>query len=176
MNTEIIKINDVTDTISSWINRDFVSDELRESLRAVNCLFVPYEGRGISDKLVFPKGMSPFFNFLKNNLSDDSVLSPDLCIDDENFLELHMHGKIEDIGKIVIDKVALPVFVTLLSTYLIANFQKDKDIDLRFKVIVQEDGKSVQIDYNGPKEDAMDYFNKALNANDLLRTKAKECR
>jgi hypothetical protein len=151
------------DTIENWSVKGFVGANLKENVLASNCLFVPYEGWRDYSMPVFPKGAAPFFRFL---LDSDQDLMPELCIEDADFKELHLHGRIEDIGKIILISSIIPIFNTLFSSYLLKEAFQNKETEIRYEVIVQEGNQSKTIRFQGPSSKAITFFKDSVKAID----------
>lgn len=134
-----------------WLNRPFVSEELRNELRDANVLIVPAEGVRDRTDPNFPNGTEDLLAFLKDNVRDGIV--PDICIEDKDFKALALHDATLIIGAFVVTSLVAPIAVDLVSKYLEQKIGLDKaeETKVKFKMtIVETDGTSKKLSYDGP--------------------------
>jgi hypothetical protein len=148
---DVLIEKDSKENFSSWLNRPFVGEELRKELAKANVLMVPMEGVRERKDLNFPSGTEGLLEFLKENARDGMV--PDICIDDKDFKTLVLHDVTIILGSFVVTALLAPVVADLISEYLKKEIWPDKPEETKvdFKMtIVESDGTSKELSYNGP--------------------------
>ena len=139
-----------TDTYESFYNKPYVSEDLRGQLEQSNMLIVPQEGFRDSGDPVFPIKTHELFQHLKEN--DPGELMPEVCIADEDYVELALHSSLVTLGIIVVKYALYPVALNLIYDYVkkrILPSRRDTDIKLEVTVI-SKSGTSVNVKYEGP--------------------------
>jgi hypothetical protein len=183
-------ITEIQETFDSWINKEFIPENLRQTLSNASILIIPFEDLREAVEPVFPTGTAELFQYFQANLSE--VISIDICISDEEYLEFSFNNNYKRLGKFMVAQIALPVFITVLSAYVYDKFIKEEEskpqiyvvdnsktinvnnhistlpdkkylepIHIKFNVtIVRADSASINIDYEGPASE----FDDALKA------------
>ncbi len=148
-----------------WLNRPFVSEELRRDLKNANLLIVPTEGVRDRDDLNFPNGTEDLLSYLKDTAQDGVV--PDICIEDKDFKALALHDATIIIGTFVVTALMAPIAVSLISKYLERKIGLDKaeETKVKFKMtVVESDGSSKKLSYDGPAKTFEKTFGERLKA------------
>ncbi|NBG67156.1 hypothetical protein [Acidiluteibacter ferrifornacis] len=112
-----LQISDSNESIETWLLKDFVTDDLRTDLKDVAILIVPVENLRENVHLAFPIGTEGILGYFKEQLQ--SNIKIDICITDEDYQEYAFYSNYKRLGDFVIKKVAIPVFVTVLSSFVI---------------------------------------------------------
>ena len=144
-----------TENFETWINRPFIPDELKPQLRKANVLIVPREGFQEYPGPMFPVGTEELFHFLRDNSNEN--ITVDICISDNDYHELALHDAFLIVGAFVINNIALPLIINLISNYISNRRSDKKRIKVEF-TIVENDGRATHVLYEGPAED----FNKTI--------------
>lgn len=150
------------ETIDTWINRPYVSNELRGQLSAANVLLVPTEDEQAS-RVYFPAGTERFFRFLQT--SEQQSLSVDICIGDKDYQELALYADWLIIADLVVKVVVAPVVVYLICDYLEQRLGRRAQTQVKSRLTIQETGSersTIQIDYEGPASEYRDVATEAL--------------
>lgn len=120
-----LTINDSNETFSTWLNRDYIDKELQKELAKASILLTPFENLRDNTPPVFPIGTESLIDYFKKNLP--SEISIDICIGDDNYLEFAFYNNYKRLGKFVILSVTIPIFVTVLSSYVYDNYIKEDE-------------------------------------------------
>lgn len=158
MKHEIDKLDDVLITDSSenfdtWINRKYISEELKNILRKANILLVPTEGFRSRNIPVFPVKSEELLTYMKNTLPSDCKV--DICIRDQDYKELALHADSVILANLVVTALVAPILVNIVGEYIKQKILK-YDEKRRVKVsltVVDEEGKSKNLTYEGNAED-----------------------
>jgi len=158
MKHEIDKLDDVVITDSSenfdtWINREYISEELKNNLRKASILLVPTEGFRERDIPVFPVKSEELFTYIKNRLPSDFKV--DICIRDEDYKELALHADSVILADIVVTTIVFPILVNIIGEYIkqkILKYREKRRVRVSLTV-VDERGKSKNLTYEGNVED-----------------------
>jgi len=146
----LLIVEESEEGFSTWINRPYISSERKEKLGMANILILPREGfRGRSEP-VFPVGTSELYQYIIDN--SDSSVNIDLCIDEDKYQELALHGALIIVGTIIFSSIIGPVIATLISDYIRKRFSSigsKPEIKVEFTVI-QNNGNASRLLYEGP--------------------------
>ena len=117
-----LTINDSQETFSTWLSRDYINTELQIELAKASILLTPFEDLRDNTPPVFPIGTESLIEYFKKNLP--SEISIDICIGEDDYLEFAFYNNYKRLGKFVVISVAIPIFVTVLSSYIYDNYVK----------------------------------------------------
>lgn len=132
-------------------SKPYFPKEHEEDLKKANLLLIPNEGYGGLDGPVFPEQTMEFYNFLRNY--ENKELVGDICISDENYVELELHEELITLANLVVVSGILPIALNLISSYLDRKIQRrKKSIKLKVNITVVEGDKSKSISYEGDAE------------------------
>jgi hypothetical protein len=150
--TEFI-VEDSEENFSSWINRPYVPEELRNQLVAANVLIVPREGFRERPDPVFPVGTEELLQYFRGN--SDKGISADICIADEDYRELALHEALIIIGGFVVTSLVAPIVTDLISTYIKKRWgSKEEKAKIKLELtVVEKDGRASKLLYEGPSKD-----------------------
>lgn len=144
-----ITITDSSENFETWINRSYISEDLRHDLREADILLIPQEGIRERETRIFPVKTEEFFNFLKKNLP--SEYSVNICIEEDEYKELAYHSELAILAGLVVSYVALPILINLLTDYISSKILRPKEknnIKLSL-TIVYPDRTSKNLEYEG---------------------------
>jgi len=145
-------ITDSSENFDTWINRGYISKELRQDLKNSNILIVPIEGFRVKDILVFPDQTEGLFTFIRNRLPSDFKIN--VCIEERDYKELILHADLLILGTFVVTLIVAPILVNILSEYLkekILKTNKKRGVKVSL-TIVDEKGRSKNLTYEGDAE------------------------
>ena len=129
-----LTINDVEENFDSWLSKDFLNEELRETLGKVDILLVPFENlRDTPNPLLFPVGTEEVLRYFNEKLPD-SVLA-DICISDADYQEFAFYSDYKRLGNFMVKSVAVPVFVTIFSAFVYDKFIKEDNTKPQIEII-----------------------------------------
>lgn len=108
-----------------------------------------------------PTGSIDFFQYLKDNYEGDIDVYGNA--DEVNYVELQ--SVIIDIGMYLITDIAVPTFVSILSSYLYDKFKTSKmdNTELRFVITVDDGKQKVTCQYSGPTKEGIDSLKMVLD-------------
>jgi hypothetical protein len=122
---ELIAV-DSKENFETWINRDFITPELRLILSKASILIVPFEDLREELPPVFPTMTTEILQYFKSNLPSEITI--DICIEDEEYNEFAFNTDYKRLGKFVVKKLALPIFAGLMLAYITENFINKDDL------------------------------------------------
>ncbi|QBO59617.1 hypothetical protein [Chryseobacterium salivictor] len=109
-------VEESKENFETWTSKDFISSEIRESIKSASILIVPTIGFREPNELTFPIGTEDFFQYIKENLPENFTI--DFCINDDDYQELALYSNYRRLGNFLVTTVALSVFLNLLSSYI----------------------------------------------------------
>jgi hypothetical protein len=146
----VIKETDVN--FETWVNKKFITDNIRQQLSNKDVLIVPSEGFRDLKFPVFPVKTEEVFNFLKKEFPKD--VSVDICIEDKDYKEVALHADLVIISTFIVTSVALPVLINVLSSYISKKLFKPESANVRVAITaVKKDGNAFNIEYEGPAKE-----------------------
>lgn len=164
------KVNElvITESDLNFANvysKPYFPKSYEEDLRRANLLLIPYEGFRNFENPVFPEETMKFYQFIKEY--DNSQLVGDICISDEDYVELELHADLVSLANMVIDNAVFPIAVTLIANYLDRKIQSRKtELKVKVNMTVVSGEKSKSISYEGDADKFEDTI-KAANQFDL---------
>jgi hypothetical protein len=126
-----------------WVNRPYISDVRRNKLKQATLLIVPYERVHNSS--------GPLFSSAARGLRDlftdqHSSLVAEIAIDEDSYAELVLHGKLLDLGKVVVLVTVIRIAMNLVSNYVQKVIGGDGHDTVRFELtVVSADGTGRQM-------------------------------
>lgn len=153
-------IKGTTENFETWINKDFISEELRVQLRKSDILLIPVEGFHDLTYPVFPVKTEELINYLRKNSPED--LHVDICIEDKDYKEVALHSDLVILSSFIVSSVALPILINLVSTYLSKKLLKPEKTNIKVSItVVNKDRKSKNLMYEGSVGNFKEAANKA---------------
>lgn len=156
-----IIVTDSSRSREDWIQLVNLPKELWERVLATDILIVP--SMMFDKPEAFVSGTMELFAYLQSRVGD----RVEICIADEDYLEIELNARKLRLGKFLIKEIALPVFVGVLGAYIYDNlkvsnnvnppveiqeYQKPTEID--FTIIIEDStGRRKEFSYDGPAED-----------------------
>ena len=134
---------------SYWMNRPYVSENLKKKLETANVLIVPYENFRDLPYPVFPVQTTELCHLFEEHA--DSEIIADICIEDDDYKELALHADIIEIATLVVTYAILPILTSLIANFLYKRLGKRIDkATVRSKVFVEKENQTTMIEYDGP--------------------------
>lgn len=155
-----VVITDSSENFDTWINREYISEELKSDLKKANILLVPTEGFRDKNIPVFPVKTEGLFIYIKNRLPSEYKI--DICIEDKKYKELALHSDLVIIGSFVVASVGVPILVNIISEYIkqkILKMGEKRGVKVSLTV-VDEKGVSKNLTYEGEAENFGRIINK----------------
>lgn len=128
-----LTIIDTNENFETWIAKDFVTDELRESLSKASILIVPFDNLRDTPKPIFPIGTEDILRYFKEKAPNEFYV--DICITDEDYQEFAFYSDYKRLGHFVITAVAIPVFVGILSPFIYDRYIKKDETKPQIQII-----------------------------------------
>jgi hypothetical protein len=113
---DVFIVQNSNENFDTWTSRDFVSEELRESLKLASILIIPTIGFRRVNEPTFPIGTEEFLQYFYDKL--DSRFTIDVCINDDQYQELALYSNYRRYGNFLVKSAALTIFLNLLSSYI----------------------------------------------------------
>ena len=129
-----LTISNTNDTFENWLEKEFVSDDLKNTLSNASILIVPFENlRDTPNPLLFPIGTENILKYFKDNLPQEQII--DICISDELYQEFAFYSDYKRLGNFVVKAVAVPVFAGILSAYVYDKYIKEDNSKPQIEII-----------------------------------------
>jgi hypothetical protein len=139
-------------SFSSFIDKSYIDNELKEQLLASNVLIVPNEGYGdLTDQVYFPAGTSDLYQYLYDRKDENLLIG--VCIDEKDYKELSLHADWVYLAEFVVKDLLAPLLVALLADYIIHTLGKRAEqTSVKSKLIVVDtkDEHRIEYSYEGP--------------------------
>lgn len=136
---EVFSIKESNLTFEKLIEN--ASLEIIPTLKEKNVVILPSHGHDD----VFYAGTLDTLDYLNEN-----KLNTDIYASDEQYKELGLHGAEIWLGTFIIQNIVIPVFCSVISSYIYDKLKAKNDDSIALKFIVQnKDGKSTAIEFNG---------------------------
>jgi hypothetical protein len=146
--TPTIKVVESIENRQNWINRDFISKPLRDSLSKCDILFVPIEVRTVQVDLVFHQGTDELLRFIQKRLPTDIIA--DICIEDDEYKSLDYHSETFHLSPIITTSVALPVLLNIVSQWIFEQIKgKLRKPKVIFDLTIEDNDRSIACHYEG---------------------------
>lgn len=138
-----LKITDTNDNFESWLNKDFVTEELRNLVSNVSILIVPFENlRDTPNPLLFPIGTEDILRYFKEKLPEGETI--DICISNDDYQEFAFYSDYKRLGNFLVKAVAVPIFVAILSSYIYDKYIKEDNSKPQIQIIDQSTHTTVE--------------------------------
>jgi hypothetical protein len=149
LDTEL-NIEPASNGFDYWLNRPFLTPEVRKGLASATVIIIPSEGTLRSEEPLFPRNTEELLLFLKNK--DATGIVADIAINESDYRELSLNHNWVEIGTFLVTGLAFPVFVNLLSEYLNSKVSKKKEeTGVSLEIVIENQlGEKIGIKYKGP--------------------------
>ena len=157
-----IQISDADISFNVVYQSPNLSPEISEKIITADILLLPYADFKGYQNCLFPEQTYQFFAHLMKE-AEKQHLTVDLAVSDEDYKELELHADVVNVADILIQWVLFPIVTGMISTYLYSLIQQRKrNINANVKIIVEKDGKSKRVSYEGDIEN----FERAMKSID----------
>lgn len=140
----LIKNSEIS--IEMILNQDYVAEDLKESIRSSNLLFIP---KIIQDKPYFEIESLDLFNHFKKLGSE--VLKTEICVADKDF-QYRREEAVKDyvvLGWFFVKYAVLKPFIKRVKEYSMRKFKINTPIELKVLVKKTKKIKIVDLEYKG---------------------------
>ena len=141
-----------------WIKMVELSEGMKGAVLSADILVVP--SMMSKQPIAFMSGTTELFAYLQSQVGD----RVEICIDEDNYVEMELNSRKIRLGKIVLKDIALPLFLSILGGYLanqcnrpavpdavieVQEFQKP--VEVEFSITVEDStGRRKEFKYDGP--------------------------
>lgn len=162
--SNILEILESDLNFNDWIEKPYLSEALKENLKKANVLIVPFEKFRGNTEPCFMAGTAEFYNFIQQE--KPTGLVAEICIDDENYLELHLHNDTIKMGKFLVTAIVVPSFLYYVNKYIDSKFESRAAKDngkVSIEIYVENSkGKMKHLKYDGPVNSFKDLMDKEI--------------
>lgn len=145
----MIEVYPTDQNFEYWYCRPYLSEHTKEIARSASILLVPLEDVPNTNGPVFPSEVRGYYAYLREHVADNNQIG--ICIDEEQFREIILRGRLLSLGRIVVTLAVAPLAMNLTSYYVQKSVDANTDPTVRFELTVTKpDGSCVSIKYDGP--------------------------
>ena len=136
---------------SYWVNREYISDDLRARMAGSNVLIVPFEGFRDLPYPVFPVQTVELFHLIKeSNIQDISL---DICIADKDYKELALHKDTIQIASFVVQYGVLPIITSIVANFIYKRLGSRFDrTNVKATMFIEKEKQTTFLEYDGPAD------------------------
>lgn len=140
-------------SFNTWLAKPYISDNLRQQLSQSNILLLPLENFREGTGIIFPTGTDEVFSYLKENSPEDVYV--DILVEDSDYKEIALFSELLIIlGGFIVTSLIAPVFVNLVSDYLIKKKLPQKTASqVRIEILVEGQKGTTRVFYEGSVSD-----------------------
>lgn len=139
-------------TLDYWLDRPYLSAQTREELRGANLLMVPNSGHAHVEMLMFPETTEDFANYLR--ASGNDALKFGICIEENDFKELHLHSNELTLPEIIVFYLLAPTLTSFIASFLVSRLGSNlPKTTLRANITITDGDRSVKLSYDGNAAD-----------------------
>ena len=137
-------ISNTGENLDFWRQKSYLSETTKYLLSTADILIVPEEDFREYPLPVFQRNTLSVLDFLKE------TLKVEVAIDDENFREVALNSRVHKIGKFVVNVIALPLFVGLITNYAYDLLKhEDPKEQIELEIVVDKNGNGKTIKFKG---------------------------
>ncbi len=138
-----ILITNVNDSFKMWLNKPYISKELKEDLSKANLLIIPEEKYRDYETPIFPNGTLDLHFYIQDNYKNE--ICSEICIEDKDYNEIALHDNNIWIATIIIEKILLPLIISVLTNFISSKYpQGSNHVELNIILKNGEDYKKVE--------------------------------
>ena len=150
-----------------WLNRPYISEDLRNKLLNADILILPQEGYEKYDQPLFPNGTEDLLLYLKENAQGKFIV--DICIESKDYEELHLYEDLIIIGSFFVSAIFLPIITSLVASYIKDRLGKRMEkVDIKCDFTIDNQKKFVKLSYQGPAPYFVQSIDRILDSFDNL--------
>ena len=159
---KVIEVASTDKGFEYWRSRPYLRAETVGRLANANVLIVPYEDVPSASGPVFSNLAPDLLDFIK--VANPGGLIAEICIAEEDFQDLLLHGRLISLGKLAVAFGVAPLLINLLSNYVQKKLDGGQQATVRCEItVVEAGGRATKIAYNGPAETFERLMNQGLN-------------
>jgi hypothetical protein len=140
-------------SFDAWLSKPYISDQLRRQLSKSNVLLLPQEDFREGTGIIFPLGTDEFFSYLRENAPEK--VEVDILVEDSDYKEIALFSDLLIIlGSFFVTSIVAPIFVNLVSDYLVKKkLPKKTTNQVRIEILVERDEGTTRVFYEGSVSD-----------------------
>lgn len=132
-----------------WVNRPYISANLKRDLSKVNVLIVPIENYGDLKYPVFPIQAVELLEYIKNNAPQDVTI--DIGCSNKDYREIAIHYDIIELATVVVKYAIWPILIGLVSRYIYDRLGiKTENAHLKSELYIEKEEEVIKLKYDGP--------------------------
>lgn len=143
-------------TFESAIDNCYANSDFKRNLLLSNVLIIPSYEDANKKKNVFPINTTELYRYLSQK--SPSQINLDIATTDEDYLELTQNCDVVTLPTIILSGVTLPIITGIIANYISDKMNPENTI-IKSDIIVQEEGKSKLLKYDGPAK----YYDNTLS-------------
>jgi hypothetical protein len=148
--SQTITTAESNELIPYWTSKGLGKDNAA-AIASADILLVPMERFRNEVEFVFHQGTPRLFNFLKEGAVAYNV---EICVDDDQYLELALHGAAHRLGTIIVTYVAAPLLVGLLTNYVYDELRAKPQDTVEASIVVEDhDCRGFSFHFDGNASD-----------------------
>ena len=134
--------------------------ELREQLAEASILIIPHEMKYDGRTNIFPVGTVELYRYFLKNSPDNVMIN--IATKDDEYLELAQHSALIELATTIADEAVASILLGLITNYIYDTIRQEGGRVKSEMVIVNKDGSSTSIKYNGPAKEYYDTVREIL--------------
>ncbi|MEG4796558.1 hypothetical protein QUA69_15865 [Microcoleus sp. LAD1_D1] len=140
-------------SFNTWLAKPYVSDNLRQQLSQSNILLLPLENFREGTGIIFPTGTDDVFSYLKENSPENVCV--DILVEDSDYKEIALFSDLLILlGGFIVTSLIAPIFVNLISDYLLKKRLPQKTASqVRIEILVEGYKETTRVYYEGSVSD-----------------------
>lgn len=151
---------------SFWLGQGLARQNFRE-VSAAEVLIVPFKDFREGVPFAFHQDTPSFARYLAKNLAGQAKI--EVLADDEEYIEIALHGASIRLSTIVVSAVIAPVMINLLSSYIYDELKAKPGDTVEMSLVIEDNHcRAMHVGFKG---DAKDF----VSAADRVRQIAREC-
>lgn len=129
-----LQITETDENFETWLGKEYVTSDLKQVLSNASILIVPFDNlRDTINPYLFPVGTEEILRYFREKLESDQYI--DICITDEDYQEFAFYSDYKRLGNFLVTTVAIPLFVSVLSSYVYDKYLKEDEQKPQIQVI-----------------------------------------
>lgn len=149
--SDLITVSETSESKSYWLQQG-LGRGLEDLLAAADALIVPEKDFRDGIKFVFHQDATTLFKYLSTQLADD--LRVEILSNDDEYIEISLHSSSFRLGTIVVNYVAAPLLIGLLTNYLYDQMKAKPNDSVEASLVVEDhECRSFKFSYRGEAKD-----------------------
>lgn len=132
------------ENVYQWEN---IPPEYLENIKRANLLLLPYDRFRNEEEGLFPEETYDFYEFIRKEGLKENIIV-DVAVSDDDYKEIEMHSDLMRLPVMLIQYVGIPMLVNFISSYVYDKV-KNKKIDLQVNILIEKDGITKKVAYEG---------------------------